>query len=79
VAQDVLAVGPDARDRPGPDGDGARGVAAIEGTPVKISAGNVKKLPPPATELITPAMMEEPERSRAWLRVMKSGWSQKAN
>jgi len=37
-------------------------LAMIEGTPVKIRAGKVKKLPPPATELMAPAATELPTR-----------------
>jgi hypothetical protein len=37
--------------------------APIDGTPVDMRAGMVKKFPPPATALRVPAATEEPSRS----------------
>ena len=39
-------------------------LAMIEGTPVKTRAGNVRNIPPPATELIRPAASALKIRSR---------------
>src|SRR5579875_395269 len=39
-------------------------LAMMAGTPVKINAGNVKKLPPPATEFIVPPIIAATKRSR---------------
>ena len=45
-------------------------LAGMGGTPVKMSAGKEKKLPPPATEFMAPARIAATKRRIAWEKVM---------
>ncbi len=54
-------------------------LAQIDGIPVKMSDGKVKKLPPPATELLMPAATEEATRRKPCERItaraiLAAGW-----
>src|SRR5205823_14492826 len=52
--------------------------AGIGSTPVNISAGNEKKLPPPATEFSIPASVAAENNNASWDRVIVSGCSEVA-
>ena len=45
-------------------------LAGMGGTPVKMSAGKEKKLPPPATEFMAPASTAAVKRRIAWGKVI---------
>ncbi len=56
--------------------------AAIGGIPTKINAGNERKLPPPATELMSPAKKAAVKRKADWpkcTRKNKPYWIEKSS
>ena len=41
-------------------------LALMEGSPIQINVGNVRSVPPPATELMVPARKAEPKAASAF-------------
>src|ERR1700688_1221071 len=48
-------------------------LALIEGSPSQIKVGNVSSVPPPATELMVPAMKAEPKATSARQGLREAG------